>query len=60
MKKRKNTHTVAVMNAGNEPRLYQTSTFYDKEAAEVRYVPAKHVETSYVRTGTPYEGWFKK
>ena len=50
---------IIVENVRNEPRLYQTSMFYDKEAAKARWAPAKYVETSKVKVGLKYEGTFK-
>lgn len=60
MKKGKNSHPILVTSTEDEPQLYQTSTFYDREAARARYAPAEYVEIDYVKIGSKYEGSFKK
>lgn len=58
--KKEKTYRIIVKNARDEPRLYQTSTFYDKDAAKRRLASAEYAETSNVEVGLKYESCFKK
>jgi len=52
---------LTIRNTKWEPRLYETSKCFDREAARARRIPAdaRTVKTSNVKVGFKYEGWIQ-